>query len=154
VLLPLHIKSGLTKNFVKALDMDFLAFTYQHEKFPRLRAEKTKAGVFIGPQIRQLFKDDYFECVLSDSEKTAWKSCQNVSTGLLGNVKAANFRQLVENLLNSYEKLWCDMSLSCTHTWSSYHHNVVPSATNMVSASIKTSRRWSRGTKAHGVPPC
>ena len=80
------------KNFVTALDMKCPAFAYLREKFPRLSAEKTKAGVFIGPQIRQLFKDDYFECVLSDSEKTAWKSCQNVSTGLLGNVKAANFR--------------------------------------------------------------
>jgi hypothetical protein len=75
------------KNFVTALDMNCPAFAYLRKKFPRLSAEKTKAGVFIGPQIRQLFKDDYFECDLSDSEKTAWKSFQNVSTGLLGNVK-------------------------------------------------------------------
>jgi hypothetical protein len=87
------------------------AFAYLREKFPRLNAEKTKAGVFIGPQIRQLFKDDCIECVLSDSEKTARKSFENVSTGLLGNVKAANFRQLVEDLLNYYEKLGCNMSL-------------------------------------------
>ena len=91
--------------------MQCSAFAYLRKKFPRLSAEKTKAGVFIGPQIRQLFNDDYIECLLSDSEKTAWKSCQNVSTGLLGNVKAANFRQLVEDLLNSYEKLGCNMSL-------------------------------------------
>jgi hypothetical protein len=50
-------------------------------------------------------------CVLSDSEKRAWKYFENVSTGLLGKVKTANFRQLVEDLLNSYEKLWCNMSL-------------------------------------------
>jgi hypothetical protein len=31
-----------------------------------------KAGVFIGPQIRQLFKDQQFERVLSDKEKAAW----------------------------------------------------------------------------------
>jgi hypothetical protein len=92
------------KNFVKASDMNGPAFTYLHEKFPRLNAEKIKAGVFIRPQIRQLFKDDYIECVLSDTKKTAWKSFQNVLTGLLGNVTAANFRQLVENLLNSYKK--------------------------------------------------
>jgi hypothetical protein len=98
------------KYFVTALDMNCPAFAYLCEKFPRLSAEKTKAGVFIGPQIRQLFKDHYFECVLSDSEKTAWKSFQNVSTGLLGNVKTANFWQLVEDL-NSYEKLGCNMSL-------------------------------------------
>jgi hypothetical protein len=77
------------------------AFAYLREKFPRHSAEKTKADVFIGPQIGQLSN---FECVLSDSEKRAWKYFQKLSTGLLGNVKAANFRQLVEDLLNSYEK--------------------------------------------------
>jgi hypothetical protein len=99
------------KNLVTALDMTGPAFAYQREKFPRLSEEKTTAGVFTGPQIRQLFKDDYFECVPSDSEETAWESFQNVSTGLLANVKAANFRQLVEDPLNSYEKLGCNMSL-------------------------------------------
>jgi hypothetical protein len=87
------------------------AFAYLRKKFPRLSTEKTKAGVFIGPQIRQVFRDDYFECVLSDSEKRAWEYFQNVSTGLLRNVKAAIFRQLDEYLLNSYKKLGCYMSL-------------------------------------------
>jgi hypothetical protein len=31
-------------------------------------------------------------------------------TGLLGNVKAVNFRRLVEDLITSYEKLGCNMS--------------------------------------------
>jgi hypothetical protein len=99
------------KNFVMVLGMHCSAFTYLHEKFPRLNAEKTKSGVFIRPQIRQLFKDNYLECVLSDSKKRAWKYFQNISTGLLRNVKAANFRQPVEDLQNSYEKLECNMSL-------------------------------------------
>jgi hypothetical protein len=47
------------------------AFAYLREKFPSVSAEKTKAGVLIGPQIRQLFKDDHFECVFSDIEKRA-----------------------------------------------------------------------------------
>jgi hypothetical protein len=63
------------------------AFTYMREKFPRLSAEKITAGIFTGPQIKQFFKDNHLECVLRDGEKTAWKSFQNVSTGLLGNVK-------------------------------------------------------------------
>jgi len=52
---PIHIKLGLMKNFVKALGVKGLAFTYLCGKFPRLTFEKVKAGVFIGPQIRQLF---------------------------------------------------------------------------------------------------
>ena len=49
---PLHIKLGLIKNFVNALDMNGPAFTYMREKFPRLSAEKITAGIFTGPQIR------------------------------------------------------------------------------------------------------
>jgi hypothetical protein len=91
------------KNFVTALGMHCSAFAY----LPK----KTKAGVFTGPQIRQPFKDDYFDCVFSDSEKRAWKYFQNILTGLLRNVKAANFRRLVEDLLNSCKKLGSNMSL-------------------------------------------
>ena len=68
---PLPIKLGLMKNFVKALGVKGPAFTYLRGKFPRRTSEKVKAGVFIGPQIRQLFKDQQFEAVLSDKEKVA-----------------------------------------------------------------------------------
>jgi len=49
---PLHIKLGLMKNFVKALDVKGPAFTYICGKFPRLTSEKVKAGVFTGTEIR------------------------------------------------------------------------------------------------------
>ena len=71
---PLCNKLGLMKNFVKALDVNGPAFTYLCGKFSRLTFEKVKAGVFIGSQIRQLFKDQQFEAVLSDKEKAAWQS--------------------------------------------------------------------------------
>jgi len=68
---PLHIKLGPMKDFVKALDVKGPAFTHLCGKFPRLTYEKVKAGVFIGPQIRQLFKDRQFEAVLSSKKKAA-----------------------------------------------------------------------------------
>jgi hypothetical protein len=43
--------------------------------------------------------------VFSDDEKAAWNAFQLVATDFLGNVKAVNFRKLVENLVTSYEKL-------------------------------------------------
>ena len=49
--LPIHIKLGLMKNFVKALGVKGPAFTYLCAKFLRLVYEEVKAGVFIGPQI-------------------------------------------------------------------------------------------------------
>ena len=73
--------------------------------FPGTLFEKVKAGVYIGPQIRQLFKDLQFEAVLSDKEKAAWQSFEKISNGFLGDFKAANFRDLVQDLVDSYEQL-------------------------------------------------
>jgi len=36
---------------------------------------------------------------------------EKVSNGFLGNFKAANFKELVQDLMNSYERLGCNMSL-------------------------------------------
>ena len=80
-------------------------------KFPKLTFEKVKAGVFIGLQIRQVFKDQQFEAVLSDKEKAAQQSFEKFSNGFLENFKAANFRELVQDLVDSYEQLECNMSL-------------------------------------------
>jgi hypothetical protein len=97
LLAPLHIKLGLMKNFVKASDRNRPAFLFLCETFPRLSTE-IKARVFIGPQIRQLFRDPQFDLILSDDEKAAWNAFRHVATGFLGNVKVINFRKLVEDL--------------------------------------------------------
>jgi len=112
------------KNFVKVLDVKGPAFTYLCGKFPRLSLEKVKAGVFIGPQIRQLFKDQQFEAVFSDKEKAAWQSFEKVSNSFLGNFKAANFRELVQDMMDSYEQLGCNMSLKMHFLFS--HLNFFP----------------------------
>ena len=51
ILPPLHIKLGLMKQFVKALDKDEACFAYLNKAFLRLSSEKLKAGIFDGPQI-------------------------------------------------------------------------------------------------------
>ena len=99
------------QNIVKALNVKGTAFTSLCGKIPTLTFEKLKAGVFIGAQIRQIFKDQQFEAVLSDKEKAAWQASKKVSNGFLGNFKAANFRKLVQDLVDSYEQLGCNMSL-------------------------------------------
>jgi len=43
---PLHVKLGLMKNFVKAMDRTGSTFKYLAEKFPRLSEAKIKEGVF------------------------------------------------------------------------------------------------------------
>jgi hypothetical protein len=71
----------------------------------------SKIGVFIGPQIRQLFKGQQSEAVLSDKEKAALQSFEKFLNGFLGNFKAANFKELVQDLVDLYEQLECNMSL-------------------------------------------
>ena len=103
---PLHIVLGLIKNFVKALDKTKSDFKYLYETFPRLSEAKIKEGVFAGPQIRELLRDDTFDHLLHGKEKKAWKAFQSVATEFLGNYKTDNYKQLVANLLKSYKALW------------------------------------------------
>jgi hypothetical protein len=81
------------------------------EKFPGICDAKVKEGVFIGPQICKLIRDELFNHLLSGNEKRAWNDFHLVATNFLGNNKSDNYKELVENLFLSYEKLGCNMSL-------------------------------------------
>ena len=61
ILPPLHIKLGLIKQLVKALDKDGECFKYIFQSFPRLSIERLKeAGTFDGPDIPKLMQDENF----------------------------------------------------------------------------------------------
>jgi len=112
ILLPsMHLKLGLTKTSVKTMNQEEAAFTYLKEKFPRLSEAKFKEGIFIGPQIRDLIKDEYFNKLLQGDEKAVWDSFKFVVKGFLENRRAQNYEDLVNNLSQSYQKLGCSMSL-------------------------------------------
>ncbi|GBP14416.1 hypothetical protein EVAR_92401_1 [Eumeta japonica] len=111
LLAPLHIKLGLMKNFVKAMNKSGAAFQYLRQKFSRLSEAKIKEGIFIGPQIRNLFNDVNFDSVLEGKEKQAWNAFRLVARNFLGNKRSDNYAEFVENILSSYQKLGCNMSL-------------------------------------------
>ena len=71
---PLHIKLGLMRSSVRALDTNGEAFKYLADKFPQIRDAKKEAGIFIGPQITELIKDREFQSALSSYERTAWEA--------------------------------------------------------------------------------
>ena len=77
----MHLKLGLMKYFVKAVDQEEAAFTSLRVKFPRLSEVKVKEGIFIGPQIRDLIKDEHFDRLLQGDEKAAWDSFKFVVKG-------------------------------------------------------------------------
>ena len=60
ILSSLHIKLNLMKQFAKALDKSDACFRYICNTFPGLRREKAKVGIFDGPQICKLIKDQAF----------------------------------------------------------------------------------------------
>ena len=110
----MHLKLGLMKKFVKAMNQEEAAFTYLWEKFPRLSEAKLKEGIFIGPQLRDSIKDEYFDKLLQGNEKAALDSFKFVVKVFLGNRRAQNYDELVNNRLQSYQKLDCNMSLKHT----------------------------------------
>jgi hypothetical protein len=71
-------------------------------------------GVFVFPQIRQLFRDEQFDPIPSDKDKRVWNDFGLVATTCLGNNKDESYKKFVENLLLSHQKLGCCVSLE-TH---------------------------------------
>lgn len=105
---PLHIKLGLMKNFVKAMDTKGTGFLYLKETFGNVLSDaKLKVGIFVGPQIRQVISDPVFPTKLSRLELKAWQSFVKVVNNFLGNYHADNYTHLVENMLKAYEKMSC-----------------------------------------------
>ncbi|GFV76506.1 uncharacterized protein TNCV_4727261 [Trichonephila clavipes] len=84
---PLHIKLGLMKQFVKALDKEGECFKYFCEQFPGLSNAKLKEGIFVGSDIRKLLKDETFVTKMEMKEKNAWNSFKLVVIGFLGSKK-------------------------------------------------------------------
>ncbi|KAJ8880203.1 hypothetical protein PR048_016669 [Dryococelus australis] len=97
--------------FVRGMDEARRGFVYLSNKFPSLLPAKIKEGVFVGPQIRELQKDPNFEVCLSPKEKQAWRSFTNVTKNFLGKQRAANYRELANEIIIAYRNLGCNMSL-------------------------------------------
>ncbi|GBN74208.1 hypothetical protein AVEN_51914-1 [Araneus ventricosus] len=65
---PLHIKLGPMKQFVKALPKEGECFKYLCDQFPGLSEAKLKEGVFVGPDIRKMMKDEDFETKMETND--------------------------------------------------------------------------------------
>ncbi|GBN23981.1 hypothetical protein AVEN_122793-1 [Araneus ventricosus] len=75
ILFPsLHIKLGLIKNFVKAMDKEGGEFKHLRGRFPQLSGAKLKEDAFAGTQIRKFICDSVSEIKLNKDKLAAWKS--------------------------------------------------------------------------------
>ena len=84
---PLHIKLGLMKQLVKALEKEGNFFEYFCNTFPYLSKKK-----------KLMVQDAHFIEPMNDIESRAWKSFISVIQTLLGNRKVNEYKQLVGEL--------------------------------------------------------
>ena len=109
---PFHIKLGLMKQFVAAMDQTNRGFQYLKGKFRKMKTDtKLKAGVFVGPEIRKLIQDPLFRLELTEQEQAAWDAFVLVHN-FLGNHRADNYVELVDNLITAYQHLGCHFNLN------------------------------------------
>ena len=86
---------------------------------PFLVMPRYKRVFFAGPDIRSLLCDEVFECIITGDVQRAWHAFREVVTSFLGNRRADNYKDLVEELFSSNQKRGFNMSVKI-HFRSSY----------------------------------
>ena len=93
IILPhVHIKLGLMKQFINALDKDRYCFRFSEIFFQDINEEKKKVGTHDGTQIRKLLRDYSFTDSMNEEENRALQAFSNVLSNFLGNKKASNYK--------------------------------------------------------------
>ena len=118
VLPPLHIKLGLIKQFVEALDKNGGCFNYITKTFPGLSMENLKVGTIDGSQIPKLMQDQTFTARMTVAERAAWCSCVSMIRDFLGNTKASNYRNLMDVMLQNFQARGARMSIKFHYLFS------------------------------------
>ena len=73
--------------------------------------QKLIGGIFVGPQIRRMLASEELEKQMSDLERNAGQAFRMIVEGFLGNHRRDDYSMVVSNLIESYGKLGCRMSL-------------------------------------------
>ena len=101
--------------------------------------------------MNQLKQDKQFDEDLNETERNACLSFKRICKDFLGNHKAANCQDVVQDLLTSYKAMGCNMSLKIHFLES--HLDFFPENLGKVSDEhgenfTKTFWLWKSGTKA------
>lgn len=67
-------------------------------------------GTFTGPDIRKLLKSEKFCKLLSPFERDAFTNIKLVINGFLGNHRAENYKELIHNMMTSFDRMEINMS--------------------------------------------
>lgn len=110
---PLHIKLGLIKNYLVALyrrnpeTLEFLIVFFKNQLSPA----KVTAGGLNGKQCNQLFVNANFLGMLDPLEKRALLGIRDVCQKFLGNERAENFEEIVNEMLDAFKEMQVRMSV-------------------------------------------
>ena len=99
------------KNFVKALDTKDREFAFLHQKFQQKSMEKIKAGIFDGPQIRELIKDTSFDDALNPAELFSWFFLKSAIANFLCNHGSSRYENVVDELMVNFRQIGARMSV-------------------------------------------
>jgi len=101
---------GLIKISVKATDEEREGFDYLRQTFPNVSEDKTKEGVFVGPQVTKIFEDQD-STKFNSIDRRGWKAFENVCRNFTGNKTAESYSEIVHELISSHSAVGCNMSL-------------------------------------------
>ena len=74
------------------------------EVFHKKSDAKLGEGIFDGPEIRTLYRDENIDKTMNDVEKSAWSSFKEVSTKFLSNTNDVNYINVVKRMARNFEK--------------------------------------------------
>ena len=93
------------------MDIEGEGFKHIAKKVPYKSEAKLKQGIFVGPDIRKLVKDEELNTKLNAKELAARETFKLVVQNFLGKHKAANCKEIVNKMLNAYQEIGARMSL-------------------------------------------
>lgn len=114
---PLHIKIGLVTQLFKKIfnrnepGIPNKAKEALKELFPSLSLAKLSAGVYNGPQIRQIFGSKNLRTHLRPDENRALTALEKVCTKFLGNERAPDYKHLINEMMASYQDLCINITI-------------------------------------------
>jgi hypothetical protein len=117
-----------------------------------------REGIFVGPQITQLFEDKDFSTKLTSTERRAWKAFENVCRNFLDNERAQYYGEIVQELISSHGVVECNMQLKLNFLYSYLEFFLLkklqPSQMNMTKGFIRILPKLKRRIVENGVKIC
>ena len=70
-----------------------------------------KQGIFVGPEIRKLLKNQLLNTKLTPNKLAAWNAFQLVVQNFLGKRKSTDYQEIVSKMLLAYKEMGARISL-------------------------------------------